>query len=152
MSTNELRILKKSTCSTLSGKSKLNFAIGANEKGDVYIAVTGNDGGGFFSTEWVALNDIQQALAKSPKEITSVVLYGLFKGKSVNTPSFMLAVLKHEGLVRAKKGRQRKHELCDPKPFMDRIADLMSAKSKPKTTRKKAAVKKKASPSRARRK
>jgi len=37
MSTNELRILKKATCPTLSGKSKLNFAIGANEKGDVYI-------------------------------------------------------------------------------------------------------------------
>ena len=92
--------------------------------------------------------DIQQALSKNPEEITSVALYGLFKGKSVNTPSFMLAVLKHEGMVRAKKGRQRKHELCDPKPFMDRIADLMSGKAKPKPTRKKAAVKKKASPRR----
>ena len=148
--TNEIRILKKATCPTLSGKSKLNFAIGANEKGDVYIAVTGNDGGGYFSSEWVALKDIQQALSKNPEEITSLALYGLFKGKSVNTPSFMLAALKHEGLVRAKKGRQRKHELCDPKPFMDRISDLMSAKPKQETSRRKASVKKKAAPSRAR--
>ena len=148
--TNELRILKKATCPTLSGKSKLNFAIGANEKGDVYIAVTGNDGGGYFSSEWVALKDIQQALSKNPEEITSLALYGLFKGKSVNTPSFMLAVLKHEKLVQPVRGKQRKHELSDPKPFMDRISDLMSANAKPKTTRKKAAVKKKATPARTR--
>ena len=152
MSTNEIRILKKASCPTLSGKSKLTYMIGCDDSNEVFLRVYSNDGGGFFSTEWVALKEIQQALSKSPDEVTSLALYGLFKGKSVNTPSFMLAVCKHEGLVRAKKGRQRKHELCDSKPFMDRIADLMSANAKPKTTRKKAAVKKKASPSRARRK
>lgn len=146
----ELRILKKATCPSLSGKSKLMYSIGANEKGDVYLAVTGNDGGGFFSTEPISLEAIQQALSKNPDNISSVALFGLFKGKSVNTPSFMLAVLKHEKLVQPIKGKQRKHELCDPKPFMDRIADLMSGRSKPITNRKKAAVKKKASPSRTR--
>ena len=142
----ELKILKKATTGTLSGKSKLVYMIGCNDENEVFLRIYSNDGGGFHSTEWVTLDKIQQALSKHPEEITSVALYGLFKGKSVNTPSFMLAVLKHEGLVRAKKGRQRKHELCDPKPFMDRIADLMLAKSKSKTTRKKAAVKKKATP------
>ena len=146
----ELRILKKATCPTLTGKSKLTYLIGCDDTGDISLRVYSNDGGGYFSTEWVALKDIQQALEKNPGQVTSVVLYGLFKGKSVNTPSFMLAVLKHAKLVQPIKGKQRKHELCDPKPFMDRIADLMSGKSKPKTTRKKAAVKKKASPSSAR--
>ena len=142
----ELRILKKATCPTLTGKSKLVYMIACDEDNEVFLRIYSNDGGGFFSTEWVALDNIQQALSKSPEEITSVALYGLFKGKSVNTPSFMLAALKHEGLVRAKKGRQRKHELCDPKPVMDRIHKLMSGDAKSKTTRKKAAVKKKATP------
>jgi len=142
----ELKILKKATCPTLSGKSKLTYMIGCDDSNEVFLRVYSNDGGGFFSTEWVALKDIQQALSKSPDNVTSVTLYGLFKGKSVNSPGFLLALLKHEGLVRSIKGKKRRHELVETSDFQDRIADLMSAKSKPKTTRKKATVKKKAAP------
>lgn len=150
MSTNELRIIKKGTCPTLSKKSTLTYHIGCNDEGKVYLRVYGNDGGGFFSTEWVALEAIQRTLSKSPDNITSVVLYSLFKGKSVNTPAFLLTVLKAEKLVQPIKGKTRKHELCDPSDFQARIDKLMSAESRPKTTRKKAAVKKKATPARAR--
>jgi hypothetical protein len=150
MSTDELRILKKATCPTLSGKSKLTYMIGCDDNSEVFLRVYSNDGGGYFSTEWVALKDIQQALPKCPDDVTSVALYGLFKGKSANTPAFLLAVLKAEKLIQPIKGKQRKHELCDPADFQDRIDKLMSADSKPKTTRKKAAVKKKATPARAR--
>lgn len=145
MSTNELRILKKATCPTLSGKSKLTYMIGCDDENEVFLRIYANNGGGFFSTEWVALKNIQQALEKNPEEITSVALYGLFRGKSVNTPAFLLAVLKHEGMVRSIKGKKRRHELVDSSDFQDRIADLMSADAKPKPTRKKAAAKKKAS-------
>ena len=144
----ELRILKKATCPTLSGKSKLVYMIGCDDENEVFLRIYSNDAGGFHSTEWVALDKIQQALKKNPEEITSLALYGLFRGKSVNTPSFMLAVCKHEGLVRAKKGRQRKHELSDPQPVMDHIDKLIAGESKPKATRKKAAVKRKATPKR----
>jgi hypothetical protein len=143
-STNQLRILKKAKCPSTSGKSTLTYHIGVNDEGDVFFRIAENNGGGFFSAEWVALEDIQQALDKSPDNITSVALYGLFKGKSVNTPSFLLAVLKHEKVIQRVKGRTRKHELGDPGDFQDRVTKLMSGESKPKSTRKKAAVKKKA--------
>ena len=149
-STNQLRILKKAKCQSTSGKSTLTYHISCDNEGDVFFRIAENNGGGFFSAEWVALKDIQAALTKSPNNITSGAVHGLFKGKSVNTPSFLLAALKHEELIQRVKGRTRKHELCDPADFQDRVTKLMSGGSKPKTTRKKAAVKKKASTTRSR--
>ena len=146
--TKELRRLKKANCPTLSGKSKLVYMIGCDDQNKVFLRIYSNDGGGFHRNEWVALKDIQEALAERSEEITSMALHPLLKGRSVNTQSFLLAALKHEGLVRAKKGRQRKHELCDPQPVMDRIHKLMSANAKAKPARKKTAVKRKATPRR----
>ena len=142
----ELKILKKATCPTLTGKSRLTYMVGCDEDSEVFVRIYSNDGGGFFSTEWVALKDIQKALSKDPENITSVALFGLFRGKSVNTSGFALAALRNEGLVRAIKGKKRRHELADTKAFMDRIDKLITGDAKPKTTRKKAAVKRKATP------
>ena len=146
-----LRILKTENCSTLSGKSKITYKIGATPDQKIYFCISSNTGGGFFSQEWVAWNDIQQALKEWPKDtpITSLFLYPLFNGKSVNTPSFLLAALKHQKLVQPIKDKQRCHELLDSKPFMDDIKKLMASKvavnASKKTTTKKAAKKKKIS-------
>ena len=110
MSSNQLRILKKAKCQSTSGKSTLTYHIGVNVEGDVFFRIAENNGGGFFSAEWVALKDIQKALSRRPDNITSVALYGLFRGNSVNTPSFLLAALKAEKLIQRVKGRTRKHE------------------------------------------
>ena len=135
MTNTELNILKKGTCPTLSGKSKLSYVIGTDDN-EVYIRIAANTGGGFHSGEWVAVKDIEAALTKTPDEITSLNLFKLFRGKSVNSAGFLLAVLKHEGVVQTVKGKKRKHTYID----IGRIANLS------KTTTKKVIAKKKATP------
>ena len=157
-----MRVLKTANCKTISGKSTLTYQVSVNQDDAIYIRITGNDGGGFHSSENVAFEDIQEAL-KDDREgaaITSIRLTPLFKGKSVNTPSFLLAALKHLKLVRPMQGKQRHHERLNPGPFLDQMEKLMSSSPavKPKGTtkkatvrkapRKKATVKKKATPRR----
>ena len=144
-----VRIIKVASCKTLSGKSNLTYHLGAVDK-DIYFRVYSNDGGGFFSTEWVAMKDIDTALKKATKDnpITSIMLYRLFKGKSVNTPAFLLAALKHEQIVQPIKGKKRTHELMDVKGFLSKanklIASTVSLKptDKPKRVATKAPIKK----------
>ena len=132
----ELSIVKKGTCPTLSGKSKLSYVIGRDDK-EVFIRIASNTGGGFYSGEWVAVKDIEAAVQVTPDEVTSISLFRLFKGKSVNTPGYLLAALKHEGVVQTVKGKKRKHTYV----YIGRLTDLSKA-----STTKKTPVKKKASP------
>ena len=55
------------------------------------------------------------------------------------TPSFLLAALVHEKLLRPMKCKQRCHEVGDPKAFTEKVAKLTA----PKAVKKKAPVKKK---------
>ena len=146
ISESTIRILKKASCPTLSGKSKLTYHIGCTAESNNHFRIHANDGGGFFNREWVAWQGIRHHLQKVPKTtpITSIALHRLFKGKSVNTPSFLLAVLKHEGLVRPLKGKKRSHELADPEAFLARVDKLMSsnAGTTARKTAKKATVRK----------
>jgi hypothetical protein len=117
-----IRILKKANCPTLSGKSKLTYHIGCTTDSKIFLRIHANDGGGFFSQEWVAWKEIQQVLSKVPKD------------KSVNTPAFLLVVLKHEKLIQTVKGKKRSHELTDPKAFLARMDKLMASSATSKAT------------------
>ena len=132
-----IKILKNDTCPSISGKSTLKYQIGADENDAILLRITGSSGGGFFSNEWIAFEKIQALLDKHPAEkpITSIILYPLFRGKSVNTPSFLLAALVHEKVLMPMKGKQRCHEVGDMKIFAEKVKKLSS--------KKKAAVKKK---------
>ncbi len=111
----QFRILKKAQCPTISGKSDLTYNIACDPQKAIYLRVASNSGGGFFSQEWVALKDIQKALsAGSP--ISAIRLMPLFRGQSVNTPGFLLAVLAAENLIRPLPGKQRVHELVQNGP------------------------------------
>lgn len=142
----DMRILKKAACKTLSGKSTLTYQIGALPDNEIHIQVLAKDGGGMFSQEWVSFEAVQAALENDDEgaAITSIQLTPLFKGKSVNTPSFLLAALKHLKLVRPMQGKQRHHERMNPGPFLDQMEKLMSSSPavKPKGTTKKATVRK----------
>ena len=144
----EMRVLKTATCKTLSGKSTLTYQIGATPDSVVHLRITKNSGGGFFSDEWIAHDAVQAALKKLPKDtpISSYYLAHIFKGKSVNTPSFLLAVLKHLKVIRALPNNKRHHELLDPRPFLEQVEKLMSspvkAKAQTKQPTKKTATKK----------
>jgi hypothetical protein len=130
----EIRILKKGSCSSITGKSKLTYQVGTDEDAALYVRITGNTGAGFFSDEWVPVKAIEEALSKDPENVTSLLLFKLFKGKSVNTPAFLLAALRNEGVVEPLKGRSRKHTLVD----------IGRLNANPSTPKKKVAAKKKA--------
>ena len=155
MSKTEMKILKTATCKSISGKSTLAYQIGCTPDNSLHIRITKNSSAGQFSSETLKIDDILKALAKGRKgdPLTSYLLQPLFKGKSVNTPSFIMAALTNERLLRVLKGKKRGHELLDPEGFTDRMDKLAASKPKGttggiprKTTKrptKKAAVKKK---------
>jgi len=139
-----MKVLRSATCRSISGKSTIKWQLGVAPDSIIHLRIAENDGGGFHSDEWVKLDDIQEALKDDSKgaAITSVRLTSLFKGKSVNTPSFLLAALKHLKLVRPMQGKQRHHERLDPGPFLEMVEKLMASSSvKPKAARKKTARK-----------
>ena len=136
-----MTVVKASSCDTLTKKSKLTYHIGTLPDGEVYFRIHNNTGNGFFSNEWISLADIRKVLSKIPvgKPVTAIMLNGLFTGKSVNTPGFLLAVLVHEKLLIPMQGKKRSHEPCDPEKIMEWTNQLGTGKGKPKgTTRKKA--------------
>ena len=116
----EMRILKIATCPSMSGKSKLTYNIGISPDSEIQFRIFGNSAAGAFNQDWVSLSAIRQAIAKAPgeKEITSFLLFPLYQGKSVNTPSFLLAVLKNEGLVQPSTTKRRRHEWVDETRFV----------------------------------
>ena len=136
----EMRVLKTATCKTLSGKSTLTYQVGITPDSVVHIRITKNSGGGFFSDEWISYDAVQAALKKrrEGQAITSFLLAQVFKGKSANNSSFLLAALKHLNLVRPLKGKQREHEPMDPRPFLDQVDKLMSSPDKAKAPAKRA--------------
>jgi len=139
-----MRVLTTGTCATLSGSSKLTYHIGCMPDGEIYIRVHSNTGGGFFSQEWISLRDILTALKKRTegKPITSILLNPLLRGKSANTPGFLLAVLLHEKVIRSMQGKLRRHELMDPSVFTDKVRKLMASgtQAKGKTAQKPARI------------
>ena len=96
-----VRVVKVGRCHSMSGKSQLTYHVGATAENEVMFRIHANSAAGFFSQEWVALKDIDRALSgkDDARSLTSFLLHNLFRGKSINTPGFLLAVLKSEGMV-----------------------------------------------------
>ena len=143
-----MTVVKTTSCDTLTKKSKLTYHIGTLPDGEVYFRIHKNSGNGFFSNEWIALQDIQKVLSKIPvgKPVTAIMLNDLFTGKSVNTPGFLLAVLVYEKLLIPMQGKKRSHEAVDPGEISEWVERLGTAKDKPrkKAARQSPAAKKKA--------
>lgn len=136
----EIQTLKTGTCSSLSGKSKLTYHVGCNAKDEVLLRVYANTGKGCFSQEWVGLDAVLKTFEKAPV-ITCFTLHPLYSGKSINSPGFLLAALKAEGLVQQKEGA-RTYERIDPAKIMEGVKALLASKGeakpegKPKPSRK----------------
>lgn len=124
-----IRILKTSSCPSLSDKSTLTYHIGLDDKSEILIRVSENTGGGYFSKEWISLNAIRQVLEKHPddKPFTSLALRSIFQGKSTNTPAFLMAVLKAEGLVNSVEDKLKQYELMSFDKFTAEIKNLMDS-------------------------
>jgi hypothetical protein len=141
--TKDVRILKIAACPSVTKKSTLTYQIGCTPEDIIQLRVYANSAAGFFSQEWVPLKNIEEALAKGGGEFTSLVLQPLFRGKSMNNPAFLLAVLLAEGLVGPAPGKQRCHQRLNPDRFHAEIQALidgkvsLNAEDKPAKTSKK---------------
>jgi hypothetical protein len=122
-----MRVLKIASCPTNSAKANLIYHIGCNEEHDLYFRITANTGGGLFSPEWVSLNVMLSILEASPQPIISYPLLPKLIGKSVNTPAFLMAALKIEGLVRSLEGKIRGYEISDSQAFMTEMKALIAS-------------------------
>jgi len=142
--TSHLSIIKKAKCKSLSGKSTVGYAIGHNEKRELFLWITSNSGGGFFSKNPVAYEDIINQLECCPGGITSYSLAGLYRGRSSNGPGFMLAALMNEGLLQPSTTQKRHYEMKDGKPFTDEMNQLMDEGGEKPVRKRKPPVKKSA--------
>jgi hypothetical protein len=124
----DIRILKISSCPSVSGKSTLTYHIGCTGESDIQLRIYDNTAAGFFSKEWLPLKNIEEALAKGSSHFTSFVLQPLFRGKSMNNPAFLLAVLLKLGLVTHSSDKKRYYEKVDASAFMAEIKALIESK------------------------
>ena len=118
-----MRILKIGSCPSLSGKSTLTYHIGHNGE-EVHFRLVENSKPGVLSKEWISL---QQMLASEEHSFTSRTssLHTLYKGNSINSVGFMLAVLLREGLVDYNEGKKRSYCRCDPSGFNVAIQEFI---------------------------
>jgi hypothetical protein len=94
-----MKTIKQDTCPGLSGENILTYEVGLEHDKSIWLRLVKSSGGGYLSKEWVSIEAIASTLTQSPLPFTSYVLHTHFAGKSINSPSFLMAVLKKEGLV-----------------------------------------------------
>ena len=121
--------LKTGNCSSRSGKSKLTYLIGADSASEIHFRINGNTGNGFFNNDWVPLEIILELLTKAGGAFTSYALHPLLKGKSNNTPAFLIASLLEEGIIHRSVSEKRCYELSDVSVFMAKIKPPMESKT-----------------------
>ena len=123
-----IRVLKIGTCPTLSGRSELTYHTGRHEDESIYLRVVQNTGNGQFNPDWVALMQIENLLGEHPTKqvMSSTVMRPVYQGKSSNSPAFLFAVLKAEGIVNASEDRDGGYLLGDLEAFKSKVAKLIA--------------------------
>ena len=128
-----IRILKKDTAPSLSGKSELDYTVACDATSEIMIRIEGNSGGGYFNREWVSFARIMELINQAEGPFNGYVLHSLFPRKSTNSSFFILAVLKNEGLLQ----QEKRCYLCgDTSSFTAKMKALIDDK---KATKKKTA-------------
>ena len=119
-------ILKTSSCKALSGNGEIGYEFSLDNKKALHIRIKSNSGGGFFSDESIPISEIERVLFSQtdPSRLTSGALQPLFRGKSVNTPAFLMAALRNEGFVKPIGELKRFHQCIDAKSFKALIKKL----------------------------
>ena len=122
-----IRIIKINTCKSLSGKSTLEYQMGCTDDSNVFVRITKNSGGGWFSNGWVSLSLLITTLESSKQLLTSFTFQPLYKGTSVNTAAFIFAALKEEGLVATHPDNPRCYMLQSVASVMQPIKTLIAS-------------------------
>ena len=106
------------SCPSISGRSTLTFALGKHEtEGTWHLRIVGTSGGGMFCDDWAPGLDID-AVVVGATALTSRSFDVLHPGRSINTAGFVLATLKHLGLIRTNAENSRHHEHVPTESFV----------------------------------
>lgn len=112
-------LLKAATAKKLGKQAEgdIHYQILADlERQGLYITITGNDGGGYFSREAVSFENVEDCFAKweSGKPFPSKLFQPAFTGRSTNNASFLAAVLHAEALLAFAPETEGRHLIaCD---------------------------------------
>lgn len=137
-----INVIKKEMTKSVTSKSYIHYELGNDPEGVLHIRISINTGGGYFSNEWVRFDAIYTELDRiGDQPVTSYHLKPLYEGKSVNTPAFLLAAMKNEGLLVPHPERARCYAKTDPSDFIKAIKALVK---KPTTSNNKPEPKPKA--------
>jgi hypothetical protein len=129
-STTRIRIVKVGNCITLSGKGKLQYHLGTRDN-EILFRVYENSGSGFFSSEWISMSRIQEVsnrILPLDSPVTSYLLLNpVYIGRSQNSPAFLMAVLKQEGLVVLVENDERVYYRTDGAEFYAKVKELIES-------------------------
>lgn len=129
-----MRIVRIQNCASLSGRSTLTYHIGTTQADstgitapEIQLRIFANTAKGFFCKDWVSLTLLGLMLMEAKSFSSSTVQRMFFQGKSVNSGGFVLAALRHEGLIRVSEGSLRSYERLDPTAWQQEISALIEA-------------------------
>lgn len=133
-----VRILKTATTPSLSGKSKLTYQVGYDDKAGIQFQIIENSAAGAFNQEWFSLKSIEAALDKVPKgePVTACNFMSLFRKMSSNTPFFIFAAMLNEGLFKPSKERRRCYDRVDTADFLAAMQPLIEGRVPPQGIKK----------------
>lgn len=123
----EPRILKIGSCQSLSGRTSITYHLGVRGSNDICFRIWDTTGKGVFSKEWVCASAIQKVLGQHALLAAPTLLPVFTIGRSVNTAGFLLAVLKHEGLVALSEDEPHKYVRVQSDQFVAETAALIKS-------------------------
>lgn len=122
-----IRVLLVEACPSLSHRSTLAFQVGVRSDDALTLRLVANSAKGRFADDWVAWPDLAEVL-QTEEALTCSTLQPLFAGKSINTGGFMLAVLRHLGVVQVGPEGSRSYVGMDTHAFLARCSELIGSK------------------------
>lgn len=110
-------LLKERTAPKLGARAEggISYHVLADtDRQHLFIAITGNQSGGYFSREQVPFDKIEACLDtfQSAKPFPSKAFKEAFSGRSSNNAGFLVAVLRSEGLLAAAPEAETQHVRC----------------------------------------
>lgn len=107
-------LLKEGTAPKLGARAEGSISynvLADNGHQQLFLTITGNKGGGYHSKEHVEISKIEACLetSSSAKPFPSKTFKGAFAGRSSNNAGFLVAILRHEGLLAAAPEAETQH-------------------------------------------
>ena len=116
-------ILKDATAKKLGKRSEgtISYQLLADaDRQHLFIAITGNENGGYFSRERVPLQKVGECLNSFPnKSFPSKALRDAFFGRSSNNPCFLAAILSDLELIAADATTESQHKAIGDWPAFE---------------------------------